>query len=413
MSANSHARNSESNRINRRQFIAGTGAAAVSLTIVKPEHVRGSQANSKIALGLIGCGGRGTWIADLFRKHGGFQIAAGADYFQDRVDNFGNKFQLDPPRRYTGLSGFRRLLDGKVDAVAIESPPFFHPAHAAAAVDAGAHVYLAKPIAVDVPGCRTVERSAKKSTEKRLCFLVDFQTRTDPFYREAVKRAQAGDIGSIISGEAFYVCGITWGSQIDFLRLDPRNPERRLRAWGLDRALSGDVITEQNIHVLDVATWILDSAPIRAVGTGGQKGRDVGNCWDYFSVIFTFPRQVVVTFHSKQYGKGLDDLCCRMYGTEGIVDTHYFGDVYIRGNTPYPGGKAENLYTNGVIRNIAAFFDSIQQGEFSNPTVAPSVRSNLTTILGRSATYKRSELTWEEVVESGEELDPKLDGLKE
>jgi hypothetical protein len=102
-----------------------------------------------------------------------------------------------------------------------------------------------------------------------------------------------------------------------------------------------------------------------------------------------------------------------MYGTEGIIDTHYFGEVYIRGNSPYAGGKADNLYANGAVRNIATFAECINKGQFSNSTVAPSIRSNLTTILGRTAAYRRSEITWEEVMESEEKLDPKMAGLRD
>jgi myo-inositol 2-dehydrogenase/D-chiro-inositol 1-dehydrogenase len=398
-------------QLTRRQFIAGSGVA-FSFTILKPELVRGTAANSKIELGLVGCGQRGTWIADLFMKHGGYQVVAGADYFQDRVDAFGEKFALPAVRRYTGLSGYKKLLEGKVDAVAIESPPYFHPEQAAAGVEAGAHVFLAKPIAVDVPGCQSVEESGKKATDKKQCLLVDFQTRTDPLYREAVARAQKGDIGRIVSGEATYIANIPWVRQIEELKPDPSNPERQLRAWGLFRALSGDVITEQNIHAIDVATWILDGHPLRAYGTGGQKARSFGDCWDHFSVIFTFPNDVLVSFCSKQYGAGWDDILCRMYGTDGTVDTHYFGDVSIRGKVPYPGGKVDDLYPNGAIRNIATFHENIVKGDFSNPTVAPSVRSNLTTILGRMAAYKRAEVTWEEMMTAAERLEPDLNGLK-
>jgi predicted dehydrogenase len=392
--------------------MAGAGSAALSFTVMKPELVRGTQANSKITLGMLGCGGRGTWIADLFLKHGGYQITAAMDYFADRVNAFGDKFNVEPARRYTGLMGYRRLLEKKVDAVVIESPPYFHPEQAAAGVEAGAHVYLAKPIAVDVPGCRTVEESGKKATEKKLCFLVDFQTRTDPLYQEAVGRAQKGDIGKIVCGEATYIADIPWKQQIPELEADPTNPERQLRAWGLIRALSGDVITEQNIHSIDVATWILDAHPLRAYGTGGQKGRTVGDCWDHFSVIFTFPDEVIVSFCSKQLGAGWDDILCRMYGTEGTIDTHYFADVSIRGKVPFPGGKVDNLYPNGAIRNIAAFYENVTKGEFSNPTVAPSVRSNLTTILGRTAAYRHAEVTWEEMAKSTERFEPKLHGAK-
>ena len=398
--------------ITRRQFIAGTGAAALSFTVMKPELVRGTQANAKITLGLIGCGSRGAWIAELFMKHGGYQVVAAADYFQDRVDALGSKFQVDKARRYTGLLSYRKLLDGKVDAIVIESPPYFHPEQAAAGVEAGVHVFLAKPIAVDVPGCRSVEESGKKATEKKLCFLADFQTRTDPLYQEAVRRAQKGEIGRIICGEATYIADIPWKQQIPELEADPTNPERQLRAWGLSRALSGDVITEQNIHCIDVATWILDQHPVRAYGTGGQKGRTAGDCWDHFSVIFTFPEEVIVSFCSKQLGAGWDDILCRMYGTEGTIDTHYFGDVSIRGKVPYAGGKVDNLYPNGAIRNIATFYDSVTKGDFSNSTVAPSVRSNLTTILGRVAAYRRAEVTWEEMAKSTERFEPNLKGLK-
>ena len=398
-------------RLDRREFI-GAGVTALSFSIVKPQSVRGSQANSKITLGLLGCGGRGSWIAGLFMKHGGYQLTACHDYFEDRAHSVGEKFDIEVPRRFTGLSGYKRLIDSRVDAVAVESPPYFHPEHAAAGVDAGCHVFLAKPIAVDVPGCMKVEESAKQAAGKNRCFLVDFQTRTDPLYREAIGRAQAGDIGAIISGEATYVCGPTWGAQAKFLQENPGSPESRLRAWGLDRALSGDIITEQNIHAIDVATWILDKAPVRAYGTGGRKAREAGDCWDYFSVIYIFPDEVVVTFHSKQYGRGVDDICCRMYGTEGFIDTHYFAEVLIRGKVPFEGGKTDNMYTNGAVRNIAAFYDSIARRDFSNPTVAPSVRSNLTTILGRTAAYKKAETTWDEMMRANEKFEPGLAGLK-
>ena len=130
---------------------------------MKPELVHGAQANSKIALGMIGCGDRGTWIADLFQKHGGYEIVAAMDYFPEKAEAFGAKFNVPVNRRYSGLMGHRRMLQGKLDAVAIESPPYFHPQQAADAVDAGLHIYQAKPVAVDVPGCQSIQESARKA----------------------------------------------------------------------------------------------------------------------------------------------------------------------------------------------------------------------------------------------------------
>jgi myo-inositol 2-dehydrogenase/D-chiro-inositol 1-dehydrogenase len=406
----SRRRISHDSRPSRRDFLA-TAALGAPL-LVAPHVTRGARANSRLTLGFIGCGGRGTWIAELFAKHGGYEIREAADYFQDRVDAFGEKLQVPPERRHTGLEGYLRILGGDVDAVVIESPPYFHPRQARDAVEAGKHVYLAKPVAVDVPGCRTVQEAGRRATEKQRCFLVDFQTRTDPLYQEAVKRAQYGDIGRIVCGEAVYFCGPTWDQQAKWLESDPGDPETRLRAWGLDRALSGDVITEQNIHALDVAAWVLDAAPLHAVGSGGQKARTAGDCWDHFSVSFTFPGDVLVTFSSKQLGAGWDDIGCRMFGTDGTLDTHYFDDVSIHGRLPYKGGAVDSLYLNGAVRNIAAFHDSITRGDWSNPTVAPSVRSNLTTILGRTAAWRRDRVSWDEMMEAGEELSADLTGLR-
>ncbi|MCX6924095.1 MAG: Gfo/Idh/MocA family oxidoreductase [Verrucomicrobia bacterium] len=398
--------------ITRRRFIAGTGASVLAFTVLKPELVSSAEANSKIDIGLIGCGGRGKWIADLFQKNGGYNFVAVADYFQDRVDEAGERFKVPAAHRYTGLSGYRKLLEQKLDAVVIETPPYFHPEQAAAAVEAGKHVYLAKPIAVDVPGCLTVGESGKKATAKKLCFLVDFQTRANKFYQDAVKAVHGGEIGKIVSVEASYQCGATWDHMDQILRKDPKNAEVRLRAWGVDRVLSGDIITEQNIHALDVTSWMLDAEPVRAYGTGGRKREFLGDCWDHFAVIFYYPNDIVVIFNSHQSGQGYDDIMCRVFGLKGTADTHYFGNVTVNAAEYHLDGKMGNLYTEGAETNIATFHDNIIKGECGNPTVPASVRSNLTTILGRMAAYKKDMVTWQEMMDANEKFTHDLTGLK-
>ena len=402
--------------VSRRQFLAGAGTVASAFSIMKPELVRGSQVSSKLSIGLIGCGNRGSWIAGLFQKHGGYQISAAADYFPDRVNKFGETYNVPASRRFTGLKGYQRLLDAKVDAIVVESPPYYHHIHAAAGVDAGVHVYLAKPMAVDVPGCRSIEASAKKAQEKNLAYLIDFQARTDPFCQEAIRRVQQENaIGRIVSGEASYVASSPWPAMIPDLMAAPHDPEHRLRAWGLSRALSGDIITEQNIHAIDMMTWVMDHHPLKALGTGGLGSRTAGDVWDHFSVIYWFPNDVVVTFYSKQYGEGASDIGCQFWGTDATLEAHYAGDVIIKGKAKnvYGGGADRTLYTTGPARNIATFYEQVTSGKHDYSTIAPSVRSNLTTILGRTAAYKLGEYTWDELMRSEECLDPHLEGLKE
>jgi myo-inositol 2-dehydrogenase / D-chiro-inositol 1-dehydrogenase len=405
---------SGSTDLTRRRFLTGTASAALAFSIVKPEAVRGSNGNGKVDLGIIGCGGRGGWIANLFQKHGGYNVVALADYFPDRVEGVGTKTGVPQARRFTGLSGYKRLLEQKLDAVAIESPPFFHPIQAADAIAAGKHVYLAKPVAVDVPGCKSIEESAAKATSNRTCFLVDFQTRANDLFIEALRRVHSGAIGGFVFGEATYHAEDPFEDKVQYVRAG--NPEGLLRGWGLSRELSGDIITEQNIHAIDVASWIMGRPPVSAYGTGGRKFRDVGTCWDTFSVTFKYPDDVGIAFSSRQFngfGTRPEGIKNRMFGTEGVLETEYGGQVLVRGKQFYNGGKTPTIYEQGAVANIAAFHAGIQKQDYKNATVPESVRSNLVTILGRTAAYEGRVVTWDELLRSDERLMADLKGLKD
>ena len=393
--------------LSRRNFLAGATAAAAGMLVVEPRQVTAAGANSKITLGLIGCGGRGTWIANLFQQHGGYQFVATADYFSDRALAAAQRLGVAENHAFGGLSGYKRLLDARPDAVVIISPPYFHPEQAMAGIDAGCHVYCAKPIAVDVPGCQTIAEVGRKGTEKKRVVLIDFQTRTSGFYQEAVRRVHAGDIGNVVSGEAVYYGGPL---RNDY---DPKDPESKIRTWALDRVLSGDTITEQFIHALDVATWIIGAHPLKAFGACGKNGRDdAGTCNDHFNVVYSFPKDVLLSFTGTQFGAGYDDIGCRVFGSQGMIDSHYSGLVRIVGHKSYKGGRDGNLYADGAISNIAAFHAAVGKGDCTNSTVAASVRSNLTTILGRTAAYKKAEVTWDEMIQCGDKLEFSMAGLK-
>jgi predicted dehydrogenase len=412
----------------RRDFLgttlAGAAAASVLGMIESSEAQDAAPAGAppveitrKIKLGVIGLGGRGAWITDLFRQHGGYEIHAVADYFPDRAKAAGDRFAVDASRRFSGLSGYKRLIESGIEAVAIESPPYFHPEQAAAAVDAGKHVYTAKPVAVDVPGCHTVEASGKKATEKKLVFLVDFQTRADPFFIDALRRVHAGDLGKIAFAEGTYHADSPFAQWYDQLRNNPHDPETRLRAWGLDKIISGDIITEQNIHTLDVVNWLFDTPPLNAVGSCALTARPIiGSCADHFTCHFQFPEHVGVTFSSRQfngYGTRPEGIRVRAFGQKGVLETEYGGSVLIRGEKFYRGGKSPGIYEAGARTNIATFYANITQGNVENSTVPASVRSNLITILGRTAAYRGTLVTWDDLLGANERLEADLKGLKD
>jgi predicted dehydrogenase len=179
------------------------------------------------------------------------------------------------------------------------------------------------------------------------------------------------------------------------------------------KALSGDFIVEQAIHALDVATWVIDADPVRAQGLGGQKLRPKGSIWDHFAVNYEFANGVPLAFTCIQTIPEMrDEITCRAYGSEGYFFGDYFSNVWIRGNEPFPGGSVGNLYTDGAVNNILEFHAAILKGDYANPTVAPSVRSNLTAVLGREAGYRGGELTLKVLLRAKERLAIDLKGLK-
>ena len=408
--------------LSRRDFLMLGGGAALTVAVAGQAQPVAATApvpeiTRKIKLGLIGCGGRGGWLADLFIKHGGYELVATADYFQSQADRVGEKHNVPADHRFSGLSAYKRLLASGVEAVAVISPPYFHPEQAAAAVDAGVHVYCAKPVAVDVPGCQSIAKSGKQATAKKLCFLVDFQTRVTEFFIEALRRVHAGDIGTIAYGEGIYHAECPFSQYFDALTKNPRDPETRLRGWGLDRALSGDMITEQNIHTLDVMNWVMQQPPLAATATGALTARPkIGTCFDHFTCLFDYGNGTGVTFSSRQfngYGTVPQGIKLRMFGSQGVLETDYGGQVMIRGEKFYKGGKSPGIYQEGAQANIAAFYRNVIEGHCENPTVEPSVPSNLITILGRTAAYRGEAVTWKKLIKSSERLKADLKGLKD
>jgi myo-inositol 2-dehydrogenase/D-chiro-inositol 1-dehydrogenase len=389
----------------RRQFLK---TAASGVLILKPETVFGAQANSAVEVGLIGCGGRGNWIGPFFPEYAGARIVALADVVRDHLESTRAKMKVGSSRAYYGPEAYKELAHSKLDAVIIETPPYFHPEHAAAAVDAGKHVFLAKPVAVDVPGCRSILESGRKARGKR-SFLVDFQTRAQPVFQEAARRVHRGDLGKPVMGQVFYYAGRPSKDKSQ-PGMDPGLAQ--VLNFYMDRTLGGDIIVEQNIHVIDVANWYLQSHPIKAFGTGGRTdwsgtAWDAGDAWDHFLVTFWYPNDVQVDFSSHQLTRSFPDLCTRCFGLHGAVDSHYGGLVRITGDNAWMGAEKDDTFRQGAINNAKAFIDSIRSGKLLN-NAEQAVESNLTAILGRTAAYQNRIVTWDEMMKSNERFEANL-----
>ncbi|MGA2621852.1 MAG: Gfo/Idh/MocA family oxidoreductase [Thermoguttaceae bacterium] len=404
--------------ISRRGLLGSAAAMATSMSMLGGAHVLAADApkpaatGRKIKVGLIGCGGRGQWLLPLFMKHGGYELHALADYFPDVARAAGGKFGVDQSRCFSGLSGYKKLIASGVEAVLIEDVPYFYPEQAQAAVEAGLHVYMAKPIAVDVPGCLLIEAAAKQATQKQRCFLVDYQLPHDPACIEVAKSVREGGLGKLAHAASF---GIAWQAWPDPAL--GKNIESRLRneIWLSDTALSGDTIVSYDIHIIDGIVWTLGQRPTSACGRSRIcRPEPHGDRTDAAAVIYELADGALWTHVTQSINNNIDltTLSASLCGMQATAHLQYGGKNYVRGGTRHYSGTSGDLFSEGVVKNIAAFYRNVVEGHYENPSAQRAVDGTLTAILGREAAARRCFLTMADLIKENKRLEVNLEGMK-
>lgn len=404
----------------RRDFLTKTGLAAAAFAV---PHIGRAEAAAapKLRIGIVGCGGRASAVADMAVKDGRFEITALADYFQDMVDEKGEKYGVPANRRFTGLQCYQKMIEaGGFDVIAILTPPYFHPEQVEAAVEAGLHVWLAKPISVDAQGAARIEAAAARAAAKERVFFVDFQTRALGHFNEAARRIAQGDLGKLGFGEVE-------GSCIAFKeRVPHEGPESMLRNWLQWRSLCGEAVVEFSIHSIDMASLMIGRNPLSATGYCGRNFLDgmpiASDVRDHWVTTFDYGDGFKVQFRCKRFehfaAPGHAAIYTKIFGTEGNLFADYSGEVVIRGEKPFNGDRFMNekirgIYHRGITENWKTFHDLVANRDYSQATVAPSVQSQYLALLARDACEKGgAPVIWDEVVKNPLALEFDTSGLK-
>jgi predicted dehydrogenase len=413
--------------MDRREFMKTGTAAGAGLLILKSSTAFGYQANSAVRIGLLGCGNRGTAVATSFTHSTTAYVAALADIFHDQLAAGRNHFDelngglghpaIDSKLLFQGPHAFEQLASSPdIDLIQISTPPFFHVQHLEAAVASGKHVYCEKPVGIDVAQARHALEIAKR-VKANQSVDVGFQCRNAPPIAAAAERIHAGDLGKIVGVAANY------NAPASLEKGNPRMPhdEYRLRNWLWDRALSGDILVEQNIHIIDLCNWLLGAHPIKATATGGRNIlTHAGNCWDNYQVDFTYPGDAHLVFSSTQFGTdSAFDAGLQLHGGDGSANVVYSGQIKITGKHPWawqePAAGAASSDTgkfaaNGSFSDNLAFADRDKERTFiesitlANPhnQIAAGVETALSCMLGRMAGYQGREVSWEDLLAHGE-----------
>ena len=398
-------------KISRRHFLATSAKAASLVALTASVQTKVYAAGSdKMKIGLIGCGGRGSGaVVSALTVNRNAKLTAMFDAFGDRLqrsrkslaERMADQVAVDDDHCFTGFDGYRKLLDSGVDVAILASPPHFRPIHAEACVNAGAHVFAEKPMAVDAPGVRRILAAGEKAREKKLSFVSGFETRYSDNAREAVKRLHGGAIGEVTSMEALYNTGYLWhrGREPDWTEM-----QFQLRNWYYFTWLSGDHIVEQHVHLEDFVSWVMhDEPPLHAWGMGGRQVRvepKWGDIFDHHAVVYEYAGGTRVYAFCRQQQGCYNSVSFLAQGTKGRVTD--WGRFAIEGEIKWNPGRQQ---TPAEITTFKEMFAGMQAGEPINDSVAMA-RSTMLAILGRMATHSGQRITWDQAFNSKKVLAP-------
>jgi predicted dehydrogenase len=375
-----------------------------------------------IRVGVIGCGGRGSGAAnDIMRAGGeGVQIVAMGDLFPDRLERartnlarlagenemVAKQFKVTPETAFSGFDAYQKVLASGIDLVILATPPGFRPLHLAAAVAAGKHIFMEKPVAVDAAGVRSVLASAAAAKAKSLAIVAGTQRRHDPAYVEVMRRIHDGAIGDITGGRVYWNQGGLWKADRQAAWSDS---EWQIRNWLYFTWASGDHIVEQHIHNIDVANWAMKGHPVRAVGVGGRQwrtGAEYGHIFDHFAIDFEYPNGAHILSMCRQIDGSANHVGERLVGARGMADP----GSQISGPQAFKFEVAEAEKKNPYVQEHVDLLASIRAGTPLNEGQQVA-ESTLSAIMGREAAYTGQIVAWDELMNASQDLTPPNSGF--
>src|SRR5690606_8553950 len=402
----------------RRNFVKSTALFSAGMMLPTTEmNAMFNVLNDKtLKIALVGCGGRGTGAANqALKADENVQLVAMADAFEDRLNGSlqhlekefegTKKVKVKEKNKFIGFDAYKKAID-LADVVILTTPPGFRPYHFEYAVNAGKHVFMEKPLAVDIPGIRKVLEMAKVAKAKKLNVVVGLQRRYQKNYIEIEKQIREGAVGKITSGQVYWNSSGVW--------VNPRKPgqtelDYQMRNWYYFNWLCGDHILEQHIHNIDVANWFIGEYPISAQGMGGRlvrTGPEHGEIFDHHFVEFKYPSGAIISSQCRHQPGTWSKVGEDFQGTKGIVDTNDAGAAKIVGYDnedifSYRGRNDPNPYQ----QEHDELFKSIRNKGVISDT-ENGAYSTMTAIMGRMATYSGQVINWDEALKSDLQIMP-------
>jgi myo-inositol 2-dehydrogenase / D-chiro-inositol 1-dehydrogenase len=402
--------------LTRRNFIKSATTVTAGAVVASHVSLPGAWAagSDEIRVGVIGAGGRGTGaVLNAINAAKGVRLVAMAEVFPDRLEASrkqlsGKSVTIPNDRAFTGLDGYKKVIETDANYIILATPPGFRPQHLKAAVDAGKHIFTEKPVAVDGPGIRTVLSLVDVAAQKKIAVGSGMQRHHQQGYLETMKRIHDGAIGDIVAGRAYWNQGALWNRG---RKTEWSDTEWQMRNWYYFTYLCGDHIVEQHVHNIDVVNWAMKAHPVRAVGTGGRQVRtspEYGHIYDHFAIDFEYENGVHMFSMCRQQAGTAGSVSEALVGTKG---TSQVNDYKITGPQAFDQSALKRKEISPYVQEHTDFIASIRKGEPISE-LQFTTESTLTAIMGREAAYTGKLVTWDEILNSQVSLMPENLDLK-
>lgn len=382
----------------RRKFVktAATSVAAAG-TLMSTAGAAAAK-NRKVKVATIGCGGRSNRDIPNFVKACEMlgleaEFVALADAFEDKAFEQADKYGVSRDKCIVGWDSYQKVAESDADFVMLITPPSFRPLHFDTLVDAGKHVLMQKPVAVDAPGCRRVVAAGERAKKKGLAILAGTQRRHTISYMENAAKIQNGAIGEILGGTVSWNGSVPWiwerqkgWSDADYLA----------RNWLNWSEMSGDHLGEQHVHNIDVANWFLGRTPVSVVGFGGRARRETGNNYDFFSLDLDYGDGVHIHSQCRQISGAYSRVGEFFRGSEGEVNG---GGKLVGKDVSIP--KFDVMDKDGNVQELINWVKSARNGEPINEA-RQIAESTAVAIMGRYAAYTGDFIRFRDLMENTE-----------
>ncbi len=392
--------------LSRRDFLRTSAVASLTAMAggLNKAYAAGSD---KIRVGVLGCGGRGIYdSSNCVNSAENVEIVAVGDLFQDHIDSFLEYYKTNLPAKinvtpetcFTGFDACQKVLACDIDLIMLTQTPHFRPMHFRAAVEAGKHVFMEKPVAVDPVGVRSVIETAQLADQQKLTVLAGTQMRRIAHLVDIMKHIHDGELGQITSGQCYRLGDgmMGWGP----MTRDPQwsDMEWQIRRWEFFTWLSGDFIVEQHVHNLDLINRALNAHPVQCTILGGRQARTdpmYGDVYDHFAGEFEYPDGVRIDYSGAQIDRISGRCDQRIFGSKGVAFFD-FSRALIEGQNPY---EYKGEIPDPCLRQHADQIDAIRTGKPLNEAVRIA-ESTLTAIMGRMSAYTGKSLKWDWVMKA-------------